>query len=320
MKKSTIRRIGIIIAVAALYAAPQVVFWKQLKQVRYQAAVTLDGDVINVKRYGAVGDGKTDDSSAFARAFDDAKQHGTPIIIPKGTYVVSGELPIGSNVIIRSDGATLKHAKAGGRILTAISADDWSIQGPLTLIGSRTGKGQRGDEIGVYISGCNRFIVDKMTVRDFTGKGIELDGGHPSRAARGDRGKFAFVSFINNGVGMEIDADAKYSAEYNLFTLLSFSGNDVATHIVAGNNVISTSNIVDNMGGVELAAGLNHGHGIIGNSNINHNVDFNIDAKDITNGYTFSGDHVYGDGQIRLSNSKDIDFTGTTIRSPMVKQ
>ena len=270
MKKSTIRRIGIIIAVAALYAAPQVVFWKQLKQVRYQAAVTLDGDVINVKRYGAVGDGKTDDSSAFARAFDDAKQHGTPIIIPKGTYVVSGELPIGSNVIIRSDGATLKHAKAGGRILTAISADDWSIQGPLTLIGSRTGKGQRGDEIGVYISGCNRFIVDKMTVRDFTGKGIELDGGHPSRAARGDRGKFAFVSFINNGVGMEIDADAKYSAEYNLFTLLSFSGNDVATHIVAGNNVISTSNIVDNMGGVELAAGLNHGHGIIGNSNINH--------------------------------------------------
>ena len=107
----------------------------------------------------------------------------------------------------------------------------------------------------------------------------------------------------------------KYSAEYNLFTLMSFSGNDTAIKAIAGNNVITTSNIVDNAEGVLLGKGLNDGHGIISAVNINHNHGFNVKADHVTNGYTFNGCHIYGDvaGSVSVFDSKDITFTGCVI-------
>lgn len=313
--RNTLKLISLVLLFCTAFA---VYVSARLDNIQYLMAIQVDNGVINAARFGAKGDGLADDTSALTQAFDAARKHSGVLIIPKGVYLVGGQLGVGSGMIIKSDGAVLVHTKPSGVLLSASSADDWSLEGPLTLAGTRKAKGAQGTEVGMLISGCNRFIVEKLTVRDFSGKGLLLDGGHPSRAARGDSGKFAFVSLINNGLGLELAADTKYSAEYNLFTLISFSGNDVAARIVAGNNVISTSNLVDNTGGVQLAAGLNHGHGIISSSNINHNVDFNIRANGVTNGFTFDGDHAYG-GPVILEQSNGIEFPGSVVESQIVK-
>jgi hypothetical protein len=46
-------------------------------------------DEVNVKYYGAVGDGSTDDTSAFQAAFDVANASGGQIFIPPGDYVLT---------------------------------------------------------------------------------------------------------------------------------------------------------------------------------------------------------------------------------------
>lgn len=46
----------------------------------------------NVKRYGAIGDGKTDDTQAFRQAIEDAKENGTPLVAPYGKYLISQDL------------------------------------------------------------------------------------------------------------------------------------------------------------------------------------------------------------------------------------
>ena len=46
------------------------------------------GDIINVKDYGAVGDGVTDDSEAFNKAIEAAKEKDALIYIPVGNFVV----------------------------------------------------------------------------------------------------------------------------------------------------------------------------------------------------------------------------------------
>jgi hypothetical protein len=63
--------------------------------------------VINVKSYGAVGNGTTNDFAAFNSAFSAAGAHGT-IVIPPGTYRIGSNINF-TNVKLRFDqGATLK--------------------------------------------------------------------------------------------------------------------------------------------------------------------------------------------------------------------
>lgn len=44
---------------------------------------------INIKDFGAVGDGKTDDTSSFQRAVDEANKKGVPLFLPVGEYLIS---------------------------------------------------------------------------------------------------------------------------------------------------------------------------------------------------------------------------------------
>lgn len=78
-------------------------------RIRYPAGVvgdTTDGGVFNVKTYGAVGDGVTDDTAAIQVAATAACTQNTSIVhndiyIPIGTYLVSARI-----VIHRPDGTT----------------------------------------------------------------------------------------------------------------------------------------------------------------------------------------------------------------------
>lgn len=56
------------------------------RQLRYRFA-----DVVNVKDYGAVGDGVTDDTAAFEAASDKAN-HREAIYVPEGTYILSRDV------------------------------------------------------------------------------------------------------------------------------------------------------------------------------------------------------------------------------------
>jgi len=303
---------------ALLYAGTVLYLRWTIHEEHFQAASESRGGVVTVLDYGAKADGLTDDGPAFTNAFSDAWQHGVPVVIPKGTYLVNRVIAIHSGMLVRSDGAIIKHTDSGIELFSAVSADSWVLQGPLTLIGTRTEANQQANEAGLFISGGSHFIVDKLTASRFKGAGIRIVSGKASKLAargRGNHGQFAFVSLSDNHVGLEVEDGT--GAEYNLFTLLSFSGNDVATRISAGNNVISTSNIVDNANGVDLASGKNDGHGIFSASNVNHNAGFNVRSVDVLNGYTFNACHIYADkpgqGDIELTGSFGIRMNGGDV-------
>lgn len=48
--------------------------------------------IINVKNYGAVGDGSTDDTTAFENAIQDAINTGRSIFVPSGTFNISHKI------------------------------------------------------------------------------------------------------------------------------------------------------------------------------------------------------------------------------------
>lgn len=84
--------------------------------VEARAAEAADnGTLVDVRRFGAVGDGETDDTAALREAIDHAKSHriGT-VFLPAGVFILTGTLHLPSNLTLRGEGpeATVLKAKA----------------------------------------------------------------------------------------------------------------------------------------------------------------------------------------------------------------
>lgn len=78
------------------------------RQQGAQVGPTGSGYVVNVKDLGAVGDGATNDQTAFAAAMTQiCDMGGGTIYVPPGTYVINGVVELCSNLTILGDGATI---------------------------------------------------------------------------------------------------------------------------------------------------------------------------------------------------------------------
>ena len=63
--------------------------------------VLLFNPTINVRDFGAKGDGKTDDTAAFHRALEAAHKEGQTVEAPRGNYLFKGRLTIPSGVTLK---------------------------------------------------------------------------------------------------------------------------------------------------------------------------------------------------------------------------
>jgi len=81
---------------------------------------------VNVKDYGAVGDGVTDDTAAIQSAIDSGARM---VLFPSGIYSVSSTLTLSSSIIIQSDGAKIVSSISTGSPAISITASSVNIYG-----------------------------------------------------------------------------------------------------------------------------------------------------------------------------------------------
>ena len=97
------------------------------------------GHVANVKTYGAVGDGVTDDTAAFNAALKSvADARGGVCLVPKGTYIISASgitaphrPAVSSNVHLVGEGRGVSILKVNGmprNYLLQCDGDSWSVE------------------------------------------------------------------------------------------------------------------------------------------------------------------------------------------------
>ncbi len=176
--------------------------------------------VINVKDLGALGDGITDDTAAFHAARDAAGVGGT-VIVPSGTYMVSG---LTANVDCQtwefsSNSAVIK-MKTGASEILAVTANgvtlvggvfdgsngtksDWSQQGVrvtgdgVTILNAIV---QHSPKAGIYATNCNQVTVSGCTIINSNYKGIFVQ----SHSATGPLNIYDIVitdNLIDNSAG-----------------------------------------------------------------------------------------------------------------------
>lgn len=78
--------------------------WTDFEQVVTNSELVKHAVNVNVRHFGAMGDGSTDDTDSFEAAFATARAVGLEVFVPKGRYYIPGNLDVSGLTIRGSEG------------------------------------------------------------------------------------------------------------------------------------------------------------------------------------------------------------------------
>ena len=142
------------------------------------------GELIDVRKLGAAGDGKTDDTQAIQRAFDAAGETSGGVFIPPGVYLTN-ELHVRAGIAVIGvaawnysgpGGSVLRLAKGDSTcLLNMTDARGSSVEG-LSLDGRGLGTNVHGISLDRTVWGKHEdgFRIERCQVNRFSGNGANL--------------------------------------------------------------------------------------------------------------------------------------------------
>jgi hypothetical protein len=211
---------------------------------------------LNVRDFGATGNGSTNDTAAFRAAIEASLGRGKVVYVPDGTYMVSRlVLPQGltlrgesrDNTILRRHGLG-EHA-AGGFIhienAANVTIEHMTLRGTGRRL-SDSGVTGRGDDILINVINGRGVTARDLTLRDAQGCGIQTEG------AETYGGLYTNISIINTYVrdnGNHGVALWPYRGTHqNTFRHITIDGADYAGIMIdAGTTVGPASSVNENL-------------------------------------------------------------------------
>ena len=147
----------------------------------------IEGAPVNVKDFGAVGDGVTDDTAAINSAIEAQKTNGGAVYVPAGTYKIASTITLRRNVPFIGDGSTSVTFEYSGSSF-AMQVGDAAFR--QTSDGTRQGWTLKGFKLtgtssasaGLFLCNCHGDHFEDIVVNGFTQTGAEgfLATGTPS--------------------------------------------------------------------------------------------------------------------------------------------
>ncbi len=284
---------------------------------------------INVKDYGAFGDGTTHplsdvyadlaaaqvdyplatslgseiDLEALKKA-EATNAVGSTIFFPFGTYLISGYIPT-QLVHLDGDQAIIKNTLNAITVSLNSAAGIYDTFVISNLIFEGKGKGTGGiDNTAIAIAFVKNFKILECTFREFTGGGVAIFGtyqgvGTPNKAG----GNFIDCDFTENDVGL----DSRSQGEYINVIGGNYDNNNIAILSVAGNQTYKGINVNFNVVGFDLKSGANNGHSVISGCTINHNT-IPLRIRNTLLGYLITDCNIFI-GDIDIDTSQGIKFS-----------
>lgn len=236
---------------------------------------------------------------------------------PLGLYLVSGNNPLvpQNGGFWQFDGPTIYHPTTTQTTLNCTGVTDFNILGRVRIAGSGL---SANTAVGVRVNEAKRYYIEGILCDQISGVGFDVVAGVFS-GNYADRYGFIDCAARQCDIGRRISAGT--DAEYTYWRGWNAVGNNLADSIAAGNTLSDGGMIVENVNGVLLSNGSNHGHGTYSNFWINHNTGYSIKAVGVTLGYGFRGCHIYANnsttGKIWVNGSQGINLSNCFIDAPI---
>lgn len=139
--------------------------------------------VLDVRKLGAKGDGRTDDTAAIQAALNKAAGSGATVLVPDGTYLIDAarSLRITGELTLRMGAASILQAipneQTNYDVIQVNGASDVTIVGG-RLQGERAEhRGSKGEwGMGISINGGRNIVIEGTAARDFWGDGFYVSG------------------------------------------------------------------------------------------------------------------------------------------------
>jgi len=128
---------------------------------------------VNVRGFGAAGDGETDDTAAIQAAIDSLPTEGGTVYVPAGTYLISDAITLRNQLVVLGDGdkpSVIMQVATNKDALTGTSLDRITMQG-LYLMGTGAGSGT-----GIRLLRGVHDNVAYICLRDLTVDSFGQDG------------------------------------------------------------------------------------------------------------------------------------------------
>lgn len=206
-----------------LVTQPQLDAFKQAVNDKVIKGLDIHG--LNIKNYGAVGDGTTDDTGAFRSAIEAARsQVNHHIYIPEGTYLVTDDLVLPDDIGLIGYGAERETVIKTSGVANLFELGRRNVLSNLTLDGTSNGK-----DIALLKLGNDGRSVSDALVTD-----VHLDG-TPDNKVTGIRsavynGQSIFNCTFKNVTARRVYDGLKFSAAENTW----INGNSVTNFTVIG--------------------------------------------------------------------------------------
>lgn len=137
-------------------------------------------DAINVKDFGAKGDGVADDQAAIQSALNEAKASGKSVWLPPGTYNHSGVLTIDGTQVSGAGNDTVLHATNPQQGAVKLTGDGSSLSSVKTTV-SAPNRSSMPDAAAVLVQNASNATVTHVTTEGASSNGIRLDNATGSK-------------------------------------------------------------------------------------------------------------------------------------------
>lgn len=269
--------------------------------------------MVNVKEFGAVGDGVTNDSTVFKTVIDYARINKTPIIIPPGTYIIGTQILYDSvSISGQNNNAVIKSTDVGKSCFVSDGADNWDISN-LKFIGSNSSSSIDSlsipdlSQIGISIlNASNGWKINNCDFSNFKGSAIKQTNSSTFNT------EYAGGTITNSNFWLNNRAiDFRQYAEYNIVSNCQITKNVFGIYNIGGNNKYNSNSIRSNYIGLYIGDGGNDSHGNANSNDFNHNT-YGIYAVNTYIGYTFSGNSIFN-SEVYLYAVAGFSFVGNNF-------
>ncbi len=205
---------------------------------------------LNVKNYGAKGDGRTDDTVAIQAALKDAKGRADPIVyFPAGVYRYS-KVPIVDSVHVQGAGpsSTIFEFTNNNRSSWRLTGDSPEIQNvSIRAASAPTRRSTIAETAGLDVTEARHFMIDKVNISGPASAGILVrnSGGNSTSSARITG--CVVTKTLADGIHMTggssyitVDGNRVTNTGDDFIAVVSYRDNGVFTHnIKISNNVVN---------------------------------------------------------------------------------